>query len=132
MTDTKDDPIFVVKLTGILSPEDIERYARGFREQLPGRVVVVDNRVEDIREVTGMQPRDAIVTIHHKRRKMQGFGVDGNTPVYSTFNEVEQVNAKVWPVSMGSDELLVEYDDGRLGAVKLQDIRVGVISWLGR
>ena len=50
--DTNDDPIFVVQLTGILSPKDIEQYARGFREQLPGRVVVVDNRVEDIYKMT--------------------------------------------------------------------------------
>lgn len=46
------DPIFIVKLTGILAQEDIERYERGFREQLPGRVVVVDNRVEDIYRMT--------------------------------------------------------------------------------
>jgi len=52
MADTQDEPIFVVKLTGILSPEDIERYARKFKEQLPGRVVVVDNRVEDIYRMT--------------------------------------------------------------------------------
>lgn len=52
MPDTQDDPIFVVKLTGILTQEDIERYERGFREQLPGRVVVVDNRVEDIYRMT--------------------------------------------------------------------------------
>ena len=52
MTDTQDEPVFVVKLTGILSPEDIERYERGFQEQLPGRVVVVDGRVEDIYKMT--------------------------------------------------------------------------------
>lgn len=52
MADTQDEPVFVVKLTGILSPEDIERYERGFREQLPGRVVVVDGRVEDIYRMT--------------------------------------------------------------------------------
>lgn len=52
MPDTQDDPIFVVKLTGILSQEDIERYERGFRKQLPGRVVVVDDRVEDIYRMT--------------------------------------------------------------------------------
>lgn len=80
MPDTQDDPIFVVKLTGILGPEDIERYERGLREQLPGRVVVVDGRVEDIREVTGMRPRNAIVTVHHKRREFESIGCDGNTP----------------------------------------------------
>ena len=48
------DPVFVVKLTGILSQEDIERYERGFQEQLPGRVVVVDGRVEDIYRMTRM------------------------------------------------------------------------------
>ena len=52
MTDTQDEPVFVVKLTGILSPEDIERYERGFQEQLPGRVVVVDGRVEEIYKMT--------------------------------------------------------------------------------
>lgn len=46
------EPTFIVKLTGILSPEDIERYERGFQEQLPGRVVVVDGRVEDIYKMT--------------------------------------------------------------------------------
>ena len=52
MANTQDEPVFVVKLTGILSPENIERYERGFQEQLPGRVVVVDGRVEDIYKMT--------------------------------------------------------------------------------
>lgn len=52
MAETQDEPVFVVKLTGILSQEDIERYERGLREQLPGRVVVVDGRVEDIYRMT--------------------------------------------------------------------------------
>lgn len=125
MADTQDEPVFVVKLTGILSPEDIERYARKFEEQLPGRVIVTDNRVEDIREVTGMQPRDAIVTVHHKRKQFESIGCDGNTPIYETVEEIELVNARVWPVSMGPDEMLVEYEDGRLGCVRLRDIRLG-------
>lgn len=103
MSDT--EPTFVVKLMGILSPEDIELYARGFKEQLPGRVIVTDNRVEEIREMTGMQPRNAVVTVNH-----------------------EQVPAKVWPVAMSSDELLVEWEDGTLGAAKLGDIRIGVMT----
>ena len=125
MTDTQDEPVFVVKLTGILSPEDIERYARKFEEQLPGCVIVTDNRVEDIREVTGMQPRDAIVTVHHKRKQFKSIGCDGNTPIYETVEEIELVNARVWPVSMGPDEILVEYEDGRLGTARLRDIRLG-------
>ena len=100
------DPIFAVKLTGILSPEDIERYERGFREQLSARVIVVDGRVEDIREVTGMRPQNAIVTVHHER------------------HEIEHVHAKVWPVAMSENELLVEWEDGTLGAAKLWDIRI--------
>lgn len=52
MADPQDEPVFVVKLTGILHQEDIEQYARKFSEQLPGRVVVVDNRVEDIYKMT--------------------------------------------------------------------------------
>ena len=105
MADTKDDPTFVVKLTGILSQEDLEQYARGLQKVLPGRVIVTDNRVEDVREVTGMQPRDAMVTIHH-----------------------EQVPAKVWPVAMGENELLVEWEDGTLDTARLRDIRMGVIE----
>ena len=125
MADAQDEPVFVVKLTGILSPEDIERYERGFQEQLLGRVVVVDGRVEDIREVTGMRPRDAIVTVHHKRKQFKSIGCDGNTPIYETIEEIELVNARVWPVSMGPDEMLVEYEDGRLGTARLRDIRLG-------
>lgn len=52
MKDTQDEPVFVVKLTGILTQEEIEQYVRGFQEQLPGRVVVVDGRVEDIYKMT--------------------------------------------------------------------------------
>lgn len=122
------DPTFIVKLTGILSPEDIERYERRFQEQLPGRVVVVDGRVADVREVTGMRPRDAIVTVHHKRREFESMGCDGNTPNYRYFEEVEHVPAKVWPVAMSSDELLVEWQDGTLDAAKLRDIRLGVMT----
>lgn len=128
MAETSDDPIFIVKLTGILHQEDIERYARGFSKQLPGHVVVVDGRVEDIREVTGMQPRDAIVTVHHKRKKFDYMSGDGNTPVFRDYEEVEQVPAKVWPVAMSSNELLVEWPDGTLGAAKLWDIRMGAMA----
>ena len=124
MTDTQDEPVFVVKLTGILSQEDIERYERWFREQLPGRVIVTDNRVEDIREVTGMQPRDAIVTVHHKRQRFDYMSSDGNTPVFRDYEEVEQVPAKVWPVAMSENEMLVEWEDGTLGKAKLWDIRM--------
>lgn len=126
MADTQDEPVFVVKLTGILSQEDIERYARKFEEQLPGRVIVTDNRVEDIREVTGgMQPRDAIVTVRHKRQRFDYMSSDGNTPVFRDYEEVEQMPAKVWPVAMSNDELLVEWEDGTLGVAKLRDIRMG-------
>lgn len=125
MADTQDEPVFVVKLTGILSQEDIERYERGFQEQLSGRVVVVDGRVEDVHKVTDMQPRNAIVTVHHKRKQFKSIGCDGNTPIYETVEEIELVNARVWPVSMGPDEMLVEYEDGTLGAVRLRDIRLG-------
>lgn len=125
MAETKEGPVFVVKLTGTLSPEDIERYVRKFEEQLPGRVIVTDNRVEDVHKVTDMQPRDAIVTVHHKRKQFKSIGCDGNTPIYETVEEIELVNARVWPVSMGPDEMLVEYEDGRLGAVRLKDIRLG-------
>ena len=32
MAESQNDPIFAVKLTGILSPKDIERYERKFQE----------------------------------------------------------------------------------------------------
>lgn len=118
------EPVFVVKLTGILSPEDIERYARKFEEQLPGRVIVTDNRVEDVHKVTDMQPRDAIVTVHHKRQRFDYMSSDGNTPVFRDYEEVEQVPAKVWPVAMSENEMLVEWEDGTLGKAKLWDIRM--------
>ena len=124
MADTQDEPVFVVKLTGILSPEDIERYARKFEEQLPGRVIVTDGRVEDVRKVTDMQPRDAIVTVHHKRQRFDYMSSDGNTPVFRDYEEVEQVPAKVWPVSMSENEMLVEWEDGTLGKAKLWDNRM--------
>lgn len=63
MIDTKDEPIFIVKLMGILRQEDIERYARKFREQLPGRVVVVDSRVEDIYRMTRMDVEKIVMQI---------------------------------------------------------------------
>ena len=123
MSDT--EPTFIVKLTGILSQEEIEKYARGFNEQLPGHVIVTDNRVEDVREVAGMQPRNAVVTIHHQRREFDRVDpVDGNTAYFRTVDECEKVPARGWPVAMGADELLVEWQDGTLGAVKLRDIRM--------
>lgn len=106
MAETKDEPVFAVKLTGILRQEDIEKYARRFQEVLPGHVIVTDNRVEDIREVTGMRTQNAIVTVHHE-------------------GETEYAPAKVWPVAMSSDELLVEWEDGTLGAAKLWNIQIG-------
>lgn len=72
-----------------------------------------------------MKPRDAVVKIHHKRKYPYAMSCDGNTPIYETVEEIELVNARVWPVSMGPDEMLVEYEDGMLGAVKLEDIRLG-------
>lgn len=112
------DPTFVVKLTGILSPEDIERYEREFKKQLPGRVIVTDNRVEDIREVTSIQPRDAMVTIRCERH------VSDHSGGYYEVIDAKQVPAKVWPVAMGEKELLVEWEDGTLGTAKLWDIRM--------
>lgn len=49
---SKDDPIFVVRLAGTFRPEDIEWYRQEFSEQFPGRVLIVDSRVDDIYKVT--------------------------------------------------------------------------------
>lgn len=75
-----------------------------------------------------MSPRDAIITIHRTRMVFAGMSIDGNTPNYDEVLEVEKVHAKVWPVAMSANEMLVEYDDGRLGAVKLRDIKIGVMK----
>lgn len=52
MPNAQNEPVFIVKLTGILDKDAIEKYARKFSEVLPGRVVVVDNKVEDIYKMT--------------------------------------------------------------------------------
>lgn len=52
MAETQDDPIFVVRLAGTFHPKDLEWYRQNCCEQFPGRVLVVDKRVEDIYKVT--------------------------------------------------------------------------------
>ena len=116
MPNTQNEPVFIVKLTGILRQEDIELYERRFKEQLPGRVIVTDSRVEDICEVTGMQPRDAMVTVRSSHEEF--------TPTHRHVVEVADVHAHVWPVAMGESTLLVEWDDGTLGTANLHDIRM--------
>ena len=59
----QDEPVTVVKLTGILNKEAMERYERKFSEQLPGRVVVVDNRVEDIYKMTRSDVRRLVMAL---------------------------------------------------------------------
>ena len=73
-----------------------------------------------------MQPRPAVVTIYHERHEFESMSVDGNTPNFRTVREAEDVPAMVWPVSMGPDEMLVEYEHGRLDRAKLWDIRMVV------
>lgn len=125
MAETKDEPVFVVKLTGILNPEEIEQYARKLESVLPGHVLVTDGRVEDVCKLNDwMQPRNATVTVRHERREFDGMDTDGRMPKWRSVYEYEQVHAKVWPVSMGANELLVEYEDGSLHAVKLYDIKM--------
>lgn len=87
-----------------------------------------DGLMAAINEVGSIRPRNAIVTVHHKRREFESIGCDGNTPNWRYFEEVEQVSAKVWPVAMSENEMLVEWEDGTLGAVKLWDIRMGVMA----
>lgn len=114
---SKDEPVFVVKLTGILRPEDIELYERRFKEQLPGHVIMTDNRVENIYrvdDVTG--PRDAMVTVRSSHEEF--------TPTHRHVVEVTDVHARVLPVAMGESTLLVEWDDGTLGTANLHDIRM--------
>lgn len=38
------------------------------------------------------------------------------------------MSAKVWPVAMSENEMLVEWKDGTLGKAKLWDIRMGVMA----
>ena len=67
--------------------------------------------------------RDAIVTIHHTRKTPVRMSSDGNTPIYEEIQETEDVQARILPVNMGENKMLVEYDDGRLGTAKLCDIK---------
>ena len=71
-----------------------------------------------------MKPRDAVVKIHHKRKYPYAMSCDGNTPIFRDYEEVKQVPAKVWPVAMSENEMLVEWEDGTLGKAKLWDIRM--------
>lgn len=91
-----------------------DAYETGYRD---GLIAAID-------EVGRMQPRDAIITVHHKRKEFDGMSCDGNTPNFRYYEETEQVSAKVWPVSVAEDEMLVEWEDGTLGAAKLRDIRM--------
>ena len=69
-------------------------------------------------------PRPAMVTVHHKRREFERMDADGNTPVFRDSYEVEQVPAKVWPVTVDGGRILVEWEDGTLGAVGISDVRL--------
>ena len=125
MAETQDEPVFVVKLLGILNPEEIEQYACKLESVLPGRVLVTDGRVEDVYKLNDwMQPRNATVTVSYECGVFDGMDIDGNTPRWRSVHKYEQVHAKVWPVSMSADELLVEYEDGSLHAVKLRNIKI--------
>lgn len=74
-----------------------------------------------------MKPVPAIVSTHHKRRIPTTPSVDGNTYNYYEEDYIKDVPANVWPVCMGADKLLVQYEDGRLGAVRLHDIQLDII-----
>ena len=43
---------------------------------------------------------------------------------FCPLKECEEIPAKVWPVSMGDGKLIVEYENGRLGAIRICDIRL--------
>lgn len=116
MAETKDEPIFIVKLTGIHSKDAIEEHTRRFSEALRGRVVVVDSRVENIYRVTDTQPREAVVTVRSSHEEF--------APTYRHVVEVAGMHARVWPVAMGENTLLVEWDNGTLGTANLHDIRM--------
>lgn len=92
-----------------------DAYETGYRD---GLMAAID-------EVGRMQPRDAMVTVHHERREFVGTGVthDG-MPNFHVVEEREEVAAKVWPVATSERELLVEWEDGTLDAANLRDIRM--------
>lgn len=116
MSETKDEPVFIVKLTGIHSKDTIEEHTRRISEALQGRVVVVDSRVENIYRVDAMELRDAMVTVRSSHEEF--------TPTHRHIVEVANVHARVLPVAMGESTLLVEWDDGTLGTANLHDIRM--------
>lgn len=47
-----DEPVFVVKLRGMIHEDNLARYVERLKSELPGRVVVVDGTVEDIYKLT--------------------------------------------------------------------------------
>lgn len=51
-----------------------------------------------------------------------GYDVDGNTPRFSI--EFVELDATVYPVCMGEDKLLVEFDGRFLRAVEVSRIRL--------
>lgn len=73
-----------------------------------------------------MEPRDATVTVHRTREVPYKMSFDGITPLYKTVCEDERVPARVWPVSMGEHEMLVELESGRLIVAKIWDIELVV------
>lgn len=50
------EPVYIVKLCGICRQDYMERTKERFEQELQGRVIVVDKRVEDIVQV---KPQDA-------------------------------------------------------------------------
>lgn len=117
MPNTQNEPVFIVKLTGIHSKDERDCHASRFSEALQGRVVVVDSRVENIYRVDdAMELRDAMVTVRSSHEEF--------TPTHRHIVEVADVHARVLPVAMGESTLLVEWDDGTLGTANLHDIRM--------
>lgn len=62
----QDEPVTVVKLAGMYYPKEIDHYADKLKSELPGRVVVVDKRVEDIYKMTRLDVEKLVAAIENE------------------------------------------------------------------
>lgn len=52
----KDEPIYIVKMQGMFRDEDLERFKKKIEQQLDGKIVIIDSRIEYIEQ---LEPKEA-------------------------------------------------------------------------
>lgn len=89
-----------------------------------GQLAILGQSIRSSIEPTWPWPRPAMVTVREKHREIERMDVDGNTPIYHNSYEVKKVFAHVWPVMVDGGRILVEWEDGTLGAVGISYVRM--------